>query len=101
MQHAPPLPVQRAVAAIRAAEACSDSVVASTELNVFQTESLSKTDIKRSRLSPDGVMQMWVEERSGAVCPALAHPREDAPPSAAQVHAAGALARARLHGVDV
>jgi carnitine O-palmitoyltransferase 2 len=48
----------RVVQAIRDAEAYSDGVVAATQLQVYQTESLTKDDIKRSKLSPDGVMQM-------------------------------------------
>lgn len=48
-------------AAIRAAEAYSDETVAATDLNVFQTESLTRGDVKRSLLSPDGVMQMAMQ----------------------------------------
>ena len=47
--------------AIRAAETASDAVVASTELRVYQTDSLTKADVKASRLSPDGVMQMALQ----------------------------------------
>lgn len=44
--------------AIREAERYNDGVVGATELRVYQSPSLTKEDIKRSRLSPDGVMQM-------------------------------------------
>ena len=45
-------------AAIRDAERYNDGVVGATELRVYQSPSLTKEDVKRSRLSPDGVMQM-------------------------------------------
>lgn len=49
---------KKAAAAVRRAEAYTDGVVASTALNVYQSQSMTKEDIKRSRLAPDGVMQM-------------------------------------------
>jgi len=46
-----------ALAALRAAEAGTAAAIAATSLKVYQTDSLNKADIKRSGLSPDGVMQ--------------------------------------------
>jgi carnitine O-palmitoyltransferase 2 len=64
---APPLPAAAAklgwaldaaaLAAVRAAAAGTAAAIAATALKVYQTDSLNKADIKRSGLSPDGVMQ--------------------------------------------
>lgn len=47
--------------AVRAAEAYTDGVIAATDLRVHQMVSFTKEDIKRSKLSPDGVMQMAMQ----------------------------------------
>jgi carnitine O-palmitoyltransferase 2 len=46
-----------AAGAVRAAAAGTAAAIAATALKVYQTDSLNKADIKRSGLSPDGVMQ--------------------------------------------
>lgn len=46
---------------IRAAEASFDAAVSGTDLRVYQTPSLTAADVKRSKLSPDGVMQMALQ----------------------------------------
>lgn len=49
------------VEGIRAAELYSDGVIGDTDLRVYQSESMTKEDVKRSALSPDGVMQMLLQ----------------------------------------
>ena len=64
--------------AIAAAHARARAATSATRLRVYQTDALTKDDIKRSGLSPDGVMQMALQ---------LAHWR---------VHSGGGGAAARL-----
>ena len=47
-------------ATISAAEARLQQQIKECELNVYQTGAMTKSDIKKSGLSPDGVMQMCV-----------------------------------------
>jgi carnitine O-palmitoyltransferase 2 len=48
---------ERAASAVRSAAVGTAAAIAGTSLKVYQTDSLNKSDIKRSGLSPDGVMQ--------------------------------------------
>ena len=50
-----------ALAAIRTAESSFDATIGATQLRVYRSEALKKADIKASRLSPDGVMQMALQ----------------------------------------
>jgi carnitine O-palmitoyltransferase 2 len=47
-----------AAAAARRAEAFTDKLVGETDLRVYQSPSMTKADVKKSGLAPDGVMQM-------------------------------------------
>ena len=51
----------RVASSIAPAAAGSDAVIGATELRVYQADSLTKADVKRSALSPDGVMQMALQ----------------------------------------
>lgn len=44
--------------AVAEAEARADALVASADLHVYETDALTKEDLKAQKLSPDGTMQM-------------------------------------------
>lgn len=47
--------------AVSEAEAKADALVDSAELEVYETDSLTKEDLKKQKLSPDGTMQMVLQ----------------------------------------
>jgi carnitine O-palmitoyltransferase 2 len=47
--------------AIAAAGAYSDKVISECDLDVYRSESMTKEHVKRSKLSPDGLMQMVMQ----------------------------------------
>lgn len=49
------------ISSIRKAESYTDGVISDTNLQVYQMPSFTKEDIKKSNLSPDGVMQMSMQ----------------------------------------
>jgi carnitine O-palmitoyltransferase 2 len=49
---------KKVLAAVRSAEAFTDKVVSETDLRVYASHSMTKADVKKSGLNPDGLMQM-------------------------------------------
>lgn len=52
---------KKALQAVREAEAFTDKIVSETDLRVYASHSMTKADVKKSGLNPDGLMQMVLQ----------------------------------------